>query len=79
MNDIFASHRAAWPGTLLGPVLRRSYGLATLRNVIMVWDKRKRFRRDLEQMARDDPHLIEDIGLTRRQAQAEIAKPFWRA
>ena len=76
MNDTLAPHRAAWPET---PVWRRRYGLATLRNVMAIWDKRKRFRRDLEQMSRDDPHLIDDIGLTRRQAEAEIAKPFWRA
>jgi uncharacterized protein YjiS (DUF1127 family) len=79
MNDTIAPHRAALPGTPVWPVSCRRYGLATLRNVMAIWDKRKRFRRDLAQMSRDDPHLIDDIGLTRRQAEAEIAKPFWRA
>jgi uncharacterized protein YjiS (DUF1127 family) len=27
-------------------------------------------------MATDNPHLIDDIGLTKRQVEAEIAKPF---
>jgi uncharacterized protein YjiS (DUF1127 family) len=79
MNDILSPHRAAWPETPMRPMWRRRYGLATLRNVMAIWDKRKRFRRDLALMSRDDPHLIDDIGLTRRQAEAEIAKPFWRA
>ncbi|WP_292312920.1 hypothetical protein [Mesorhizobium sp.] len=24
------------------------------------------------------PHMIADVGLTRKQVEAEIAKPFWR-
>jgi uncharacterized protein YjiS (DUF1127 family) len=27
---------------------------------------------------KDDPHLICDIGLTKLEAEAEIAKPFWQ-
>ena len=30
-------------------------------------------------MSKANPHLIDDIGLTRRQVEAEIAKPFWQA
>ncbi|RWN54816.1 MAG: DUF1127 domain-containing protein [Mesorhizobium sp.] len=59
-------------------ILRRQHSLATLRSIIAAWDERKRFRWELEQMAKDNPHLIDDIGLTRRQVEAEIAKPFWR-
>ncbi|RWO93020.1 MAG: DUF1127 domain-containing protein [Mesorhizobium sp.] len=59
-------------------ILRRQHSLATLRSIIAAWDERKRFRWELEQMAKDNPHLIDDIGLTRRQLEAEIAKPFWR-
>jgi uncharacterized protein YjiS (DUF1127 family) len=29
-------------------------------------------------MSKDNPHLIDDIGLTRRRVEAEIAKPFWQ-
>ena len=40
--------------------------------------ERIRFRWELEQMSEANPHLIDDIGLTRRQVEAEIAKPFWQ-
>lgn len=78
MNDTLVSalHREARPGTPVGPASRR---LATLRSIIATWEERKRFRWDLEQMAKANPHLIDDIGLTRRQVAAEIAKPFWQA
>jgi uncharacterized protein YjiS (DUF1127 family) len=83
MNDILASasHRKIWPGAPVRPaeVSRRRYGLATLRSVIVAWEERKRVRWELEQISRDNPHLIDDIGLTRRQVEAEIAKPFWQA
>jgi uncharacterized protein YjiS (DUF1127 family) len=73
--------QAAWPGTPVGPAeaLRRHQSLATLRSILATWDERKRFRWELEQKSKDDPHLIDDIGLTKRQVEAEIAKPFWQA
>ena len=85
MNDTptlaSAPHQAARPGTPVGPaeVSRRHYSLATLRSIIATWDERIRFRWELEQMSKANPHLIDDIGLTRRQVEAEIAKPFWQA
>ena len=84
MNDTptlaSAPHQAARPGTPVGPaeVSRRHYSLATLRSIMAAWEERKRVRWELEQMSRDNPHLIQDIGLTRRQVEAEIAKPFWQ-
>ena len=57
---------------------RRPYRLATLRSIIATWEERKRFRCELEQKLKDDPHLICDIGLTRLEAEAEIAKLFWQ-
>lgn len=68
-----ALHQAAWPGAP-----HRRHGLATLRGMIATWRERIRLRRHLGQMAKANPHLIADIGLTRRQVEAEIAKPFWR-
>lgn len=53
--------------------------LSTLRSIMATWDERKRFRWELAQKLKDNPHLIDDIGLTRRQVEAEIAKPFWQA
>ncbi len=69
MNDI---------RSVLTEMPRRPYHLATLRNIIATWEERKRFRCELEQRLKDDPHLICDIGLTRLEAEAEIAKPFWQ-
>ena len=57
----------------------RRYSLAALGSIIAAWEERMRFRLKLEQMSKDNPHLIGDIGLTRKQAEAEIAKPFWQA
>lgn len=48
------------------------------RGVIAIWEERKRFRWELERMSKDNPHLIDDIGLTMRQVEEEIAKPFWQ-
>ena len=76
-----APHRAMRRGTTVGPadVPCRRYSLATLRRLIATWDERKRFRKELEDMAKTNPHMIEDIGLKRWQVEAEIAKPFWQA
>jgi uncharacterized protein YjiS (DUF1127 family) len=34
--------------------------------------------RQREALSRLDDHLLEDIGVTREQANAEAAKPFWK-
>ncbi|CAN7375569.1 DUF1127 domain-containing protein [Mesorhizobium sp. LjNodule214] len=87
MNNTLASapHQAARPGTpvRLAEVSRRRYSLATLRSIVATWRDRTwreriRFRWELEQMSKDNPHLIDDIGLTKRQVEAELAKPFWQ-
>jgi uncharacterized protein YjiS (DUF1127 family) len=57
----------------------RYHGLVVLRNRIAAWRARRRFRCDLELMSKQSPHLIADIGLTKRQAEAEVAKRFWQA
>jgi uncharacterized protein YjiS (DUF1127 family) len=79
VNDTLASapHQAARP-EMPGPAAVSRRHLTTLRNIIATWDERKRFRWNLEQMSKANPHLIDDIGLTRRQVEAEIAKPFWQ-
>ena len=41
------------------------------------WAERRRQRIALRELA-EDKHLLSDIGLTREQALAESAKPFWR-
>jgi len=57
--------------------------LADLRSIIAAlrertWRERIRFRWQLRQMSKDNPHLIDDIGLTRQQVEAELAKRFWQ-
>lgn len=49
-----------------------------LRDMIAKWRDRDRFRAELERKLRDDPHLIDDIGMTRRQIEEELARPFWQ-
>jgi len=84
MNDTptlaSARYQAARPGTPVGSaeVSRRHYSLATPRSIIATWRWRLHFRWELEQKSKVNPHLIDDIGLTRRQVEAEIAKPFWQ-
>jgi uncharacterized protein YjiS (DUF1127 family) len=73
-----APHCAARPP--VGPASRRH--LTALRSIITTlrertWRERIRFRWQLRQMSKDNPHLIDDIGLTIRQVEGEIAKPFW--
>jgi uncharacterized protein YjiS (DUF1127 family) len=75
-----APHCAARPGTPVGPASHRL--LTTLRSIVATlrdrsWRERVRFRWQLRQMSKDNPHLIDDIGLTIRQVEGEIAKPFW--
>jgi uncharacterized protein YjiS (DUF1127 family) len=74
-----APHQAALPATPVEPAAVSSRHLPTLRSIIATWEERKRLRWELQQMSKDNPYLIDDIGLTRRQVEAEIAKPFWQA
>ncbi len=78
MNDSFASSTclAAVPAMHMG---RRRYSLAALRSLIAEHRKQAYFRFELKRIAKDNPHLINDIGLTRKEVEAEIAKlPFWQ-
>ncbi|AZO11358.1 MULTISPECIES: DUF1127 domain-containing protein [unclassified Mesorhizobium] len=83
MNDTCtlasAPHQAARTGTPAARPSRRRNTLAALRSIIASWRARAYFRRDLKRMSETNPHLIDDIGLTREQAEEEIAKlPFWQ-
>ncbi len=46
--------------------------------VLQTWMERIRYRRELADRLLTNPHLIEDIGLTRKEAEAETAKKFWQ-
>ncbi|HEV7310662.1 hypothetical protein [Ensifer sp.] len=43
-----------------------------------IWDDRLRFREQLLRIARQNPELLDDVGLTRAQIDAETSKPFWQ-
>ena len=43
------------------------------------WQERHRLRKDLRRLLRAAPHMIDDMGLTRRAAGQESVKPFWQA
>jgi len=78
MNDIVVScaELKARPAM---PEAARRYSLAALRSLIATRRKQARFRFDLKRMAADNPHLIDDIGLTKEEVELEIAKlPFWQ-
>jgi uncharacterized protein YjiS (DUF1127 family) len=81
MNDTLATvrHRGARQAASVGRAWDRRYSLATLLGMIAAWRQQTRFRWDLKRLSEANPHLIDDIGLTRWQVEEEIAKlPFWQ-
>jgi uncharacterized protein YjiS (DUF1127 family) len=56
--------------------LQRRGWLAQAVDGLLAWSERSRQRRQLMQF---DDHRLRDIGITRAEAIAETAKPFWRA
>lgn len=48
---------------------------AALRGLFGAWRERARQRRALAEL---DDRMLRDIGVTRRAAVQECAKPFWR-
>lgn len=42
------------------------------------WRERLFYRHELARLAKDAPHMIDDIGLTKDEVEFELAKPFWR-
>ena len=55
------------------PSFERHFALA--REVFSYWMERSRTRKRLGAL---EDHLLEDIGLTREQANAESSKHFWQ-
>ena len=55
--------------------IRRRRGLRLI-DILLTWQGRAMMRADLAAL---EDRLLADTGLTRRQACAEAAKPFWRA
>ncbi|MEL6608389.1 MAG: DUF1127 domain-containing protein [Pseudomonadota bacterium] len=55
------------------PALASAFVLAAI--VVTRWSKQARTRTQLADL---DPHLLQDIGLTAEQADAECRKAFWQ-
>jgi uncharacterized protein YjiS (DUF1127 family) len=84
MTDVPTLDPATYPGVQPetgGEPAARSHGLFILRGLQRLIARsraRDRFRSEIERKLLDDPHLIDDVGLSRRQIQEELAKPFWQ-
>lgn len=64
---------------LLGEGSRRATHFDALVATFRLWQERRRIRR---QMVRDmdtfNDAMFEDVGMTRKEAEREARKPFWR-
>jgi uncharacterized protein YjiS (DUF1127 family) len=49
--------------------------LAMVVEGVLGWFERTRQRRQLSELS---DHMLKDIGLSRADVEAEVAKPFWR-
>lgn len=50
-------------------------GLTRAADAVLHWLQRDRDRRALQRL---DDRLLHDIGVSRAEVEAEVAKPFWR-
>jgi uncharacterized protein YjiS (DUF1127 family) len=46
--------------------------------IFSIWCERVSHRQALGEMLAANPHLIDDIGMTKREAEEEITKRFWQ-
>ena len=56
-------------------ILELSAPLSRVFGLIATWRERHAWRLDMRRL---DDHMLADIGLSRADAEVEIAKPFWR-
>lgn len=60
------------------PTLASDSVPAAPQGLLALWHARIRARWKLAQLAQENPHLLKDVGLTKQQVEAEIAKRFWQ-
>jgi uncharacterized protein YjiS (DUF1127 family) len=79
-NPTLASHQASWPIASAAPAeaSRRRFSVAAVRSTVATWRWRIGYRKELDEMWKANPYLVDDIGMTKWQLEAEIVKPFWR-
>lgn len=59
--------------------LRISFARADGESLLTRWRRRAAQRAQLARLIETSPHLIDDLGLNRRDAAEEARKPFWQA
>jgi uncharacterized protein YjiS (DUF1127 family) len=47
-------------------------------DIFATWRERVVLRRALAEMLEANPHMIDDIGMTKQEVEAEITKRFWQ-
>lgn len=57
---------------------RIASALPKLSSLIALWSAHSRQRKALDELARFNPHLLDDIGIRPDQAMRETAKWFWQ-
>ena len=67
------SHATLAGGVMVPAALRTS--AAVVVEGVLAWLERARQRRHLGELS---DHMLKDIGLSRADVEAEVAKPFWR-
>ncbi|ESY89814.1 MULTISPECIES: hypothetical protein [unclassified Mesorhizobium] len=77
LSDVYGAMRLD-PSERQPTAAGRTQNRSGLKSLVKEWSDRAYFRHQLACMATNSPELIDDIGLTLKQVEAEIAKPFWR-
>ena len=65
-----------WRGWLLDGTRLLAASLVRAWGTVRFWRQRAQGRSDLAHL---DDRMLEDIGMTREQANREMRKPFWKA
>jgi len=71
MTQPLSAHEAVSVTTAGPPILPEA-----VRGLLYLWLQRSRTRWALRQI---EPSLLDDIGLTPRERDCEVRKPFWEA
>jgi uncharacterized protein YjiS (DUF1127 family) len=61
--------------TLYRRSLQLFRGIAEISNLLLEWLQRSRERRQLDGLS---DHMLKDMGVSRADAEQEVAKPFWQ-
>jgi len=71
--------RRGTTGSLVDVTSAIEVAIGTALLLVDSWRRRQRYRGEIRRLMKVGPHMIADIGLTRREAEHELAKRFWQA